>query len=130
MSEGESVRTTYDARKPFSEMLIDVMRAIVRCSCDDGVDTNRWHMLLINYYSITKQFISSKDRAEIDSINNRLRGKESMASLNGLNKMSFVAPTLIEMQSKLFGSTSHLLLPSQEVDAEDEFDPTKLVGRK
>jgi hypothetical protein len=129
MSE-EGVRTTYDARKPFSEMLIDVMRSIVRCSCDQAVDTNRWHMLLISYYSITKKFISSKNKAEIDTINNRLSGKERIASLNGLNKITFVAPLLIEMQSKLFGATSQLLLPSQDIDLDDEFDPTKLIEGK
>ncbi len=131
----KSIKPSYDARKPYSELLIDLIEKII--SAAHGSDAFQWELFLKQYYSLTQKFIGRSDKekvleifSELNNIKNPIRSNR-IYRIQGDNTKLFnkLGPIkLMELQVAMFSATSHLLIPSQESDDDLDFDEAGVIG--
>jgi predicted MPP superfamily phosphohydrolase len=108
----------YDARKPFSEFLIDLIEKIINSSQENNLDN--WERNLRDHISVTRNYISETNREKINSLltkYNNLKNPIGSAKLVSNNMFTLKASSYLFMiQEIVFTSTNQLLVPSMVVE--------------
>lgn len=127
-------RTGYDARKGFSELLIDTIRAMFYYNNKE--DLQSWEMFCRNYYSTTKKYIDTETQQECEALMQQIvnakfyrKGKRMILIAKWYNNdycRNKVTILLMQLQQELIQSTTHLLTPTKETD-EENFNPDGVV---
>lgn len=128
-------RPSYDARKPYSELLIKIIGGFIETSITP--DINNWELLLRHYISITGHFMGEKEAdsiaellKELDTLKDPRKQGKSVYSSTSVPKGYFEkAPGLLmKLQTKVITATAHMLCPSQEDDDDEDFDVSQVFG--
>ena len=124
-------KSGWDARQHFSILLIKLISNIITVSQNDSL--LEWEKLLWQYYSLTANFISGKSVDKIIEYRTKLSEFKKTNNIHSGNSYAVsnynkvAGEVLMKYQELIFKSTSHLLMPVQDDDSDDDFDASKLA---
>jgi len=126
-------KSGWDARQQFSILLVKLIQAII--SSSQARELLDWEMLLWQYFTLTQRFMPSKDINLINEFRKKLALYKNRRVIQSGNEMGLrlynreAGDILMQYQELLFYSTSHLLMPIQEDDSEEDFDVNKIINQ-
>lgn len=132
--EAGNKKSSWDARKGYAQTLINLITATI--NSNHMKELEEWENYMWNYFTLTKVFIPHDKYQKIliikKKINELKRPKGAVSADFFANKryQELAGSYLMQYQEELFGSTMHLLMPINDTDDDDDFNPEDAVGKK
>jgi len=127
-------KSSWDARKGYTDTLINLITSTINSNLMGELE--EWENYMWNYFTLTKLFIPHDKYQKILILKKKIselkRPKGAVSADFFANKryQQLAGSYLMQLQEELFGSTMHLLMPINDTDDDDDFNPEDAVGKK